>query len=377
MSNTISGCLIVKNEEDFLEECLQMLSEFVDEIVIVDNGSEDSSVDIAKRYGAKILSVPEANHDGGRNVYLENASCDWILTLDADERIFPQDGKKLKKELSKISNGVAGLILPRYEYIGQGEWACARLCRVYRNLKKIRYNNSNVHASVVKETKQCGEIIKSDIAIHHLDILKPQRASQKRKRNIKRIKTEIEQAIYEQVEYNPYLHCFLGLEYAALGDYEQAEKEYGKVVFHPDSEVVSLALTFLMQNCMLQKDYNRAELYAKRLLQMRDVHEVQALFTLMQLSDISGKLEEAIAICHKLISVEPYLAHWYLDLATLYIKKNAITEAKKSWDKAVQLNPYINESLIYKEGDKPNIFLQQTVFLQDYYICIKKFKNKD
>jgi tetratricopeptide (TPR) repeat protein len=95
---TISLCMIVKNEEKFLPKCLESVKGHVDEIIIVDTGSTDSTVEIAKRYNAKIYHHPwENSFSKARNYSLKYATCDWIIWLDADEEVDKEDAYKLRE----------------------------------------------------------------------------------------------------------------------------------------------------------------------------------------------------------------------------------------------------------------------------------------
>ena len=93
----ISLCMIVKNEEEFLPGCLDSVKGVVDEIVIVDTGSTDRTVEIARQYGAKVYHY-EWNDDfaAARNESLKHATCGWILVLDADERLDASSGPVLR-----------------------------------------------------------------------------------------------------------------------------------------------------------------------------------------------------------------------------------------------------------------------------------------
>ncbi|MFH0919825.1 MAG: glycosyltransferase [Fibrobacterota bacterium] len=85
---TLSVCMIVKNEEAVLPECLEGAKAFADEIVIVDTGSTDRTVEIARSYGAKVIhSVWKDDFSFSRNLSLDNAACSWIVWLDADDRV--------------------------------------------------------------------------------------------------------------------------------------------------------------------------------------------------------------------------------------------------------------------------------------------------
>jgi glycosyltransferase involved in cell wall biosynthesis len=87
MRNGLSAVLIVKNEEKLLERCLRSL-ELVDEIVILDTGSDDRTVEIAKSVTSKVYRCPPVepfHFANARNMALQYAKQDWVLTIDADE----------------------------------------------------------------------------------------------------------------------------------------------------------------------------------------------------------------------------------------------------------------------------------------------------
>ena len=90
---TISLCMIVKNEERVLERCLECLKDIVDEMIIVDTGSTDSTKEIAKKYTDKIYDFEWIkDFSAARNYSLSFATKDYIYCADADEVIEPEDG---------------------------------------------------------------------------------------------------------------------------------------------------------------------------------------------------------------------------------------------------------------------------------------------
>ncbi len=114
----ISVIIITKNEEKMIEDCLKSLV-FADEILVVDTGNEDKTNQIAKKYGAKIINYEgKGNFASWRNKGLKEAKGDWILYVDADERI----SKTLSEEiLLKIKNenteNYSGYAIPRRNFI--------------------------------------------------------------------------------------------------------------------------------------------------------------------------------------------------------------------------------------------------------------------
>jgi tetratricopeptide (TPR) repeat protein len=95
---TISLCMIVRDEEEMLPACLEAVAPFVDQIVIVDTGSVDRTREIAVEHGALVTEYPwNGSFSDARNESLRHATGDWILWLDADERLVVEDGPRLRE----------------------------------------------------------------------------------------------------------------------------------------------------------------------------------------------------------------------------------------------------------------------------------------
>lgn len=94
----VSLCMVLRNEASGLSKCLDSVREWVDEIVVVDTGSSDRTVEIAERYGAKVYHHPwEHDFSKHRNQSLSHASGQWALILDGDEELRHGDGPKLRE----------------------------------------------------------------------------------------------------------------------------------------------------------------------------------------------------------------------------------------------------------------------------------------
>jgi glycosyltransferase involved in cell wall biosynthesis len=85
----VSACLIVQDEQERLSGALESVG-FCDEVIVVDGGSHDRSVELARAAGAKVIEKPWPGFAAQRNVALDHASGDWVLEIDADERVSPQ-----------------------------------------------------------------------------------------------------------------------------------------------------------------------------------------------------------------------------------------------------------------------------------------------
>lgn len=88
--SSVSLCMIVKDEEDFLDICLKYVAPLVDEIIIMDTGSTDSTPKIAKKYADTYIEEEwQWNFSYHRNKVLELAKCDWVFSIDGDEIVTP------------------------------------------------------------------------------------------------------------------------------------------------------------------------------------------------------------------------------------------------------------------------------------------------
>ena len=86
---TVCACIIARDEEERLPAALASVA-FCDEVVVVDSGSRDRTVELAREAGARVIEHPWHGFGVQRNVALDNATADWVLEVDADERVTPR-----------------------------------------------------------------------------------------------------------------------------------------------------------------------------------------------------------------------------------------------------------------------------------------------
>lgn len=115
---TISALVLVKNEEEMIEDCLKQLR-FADEIVIVDQDSVDNTLKIARKYTDKIFKSSTNDFAQNRNTLKDLAKGEWLLYVDADERLSQDLIKEIKIAISK--NEFSVFYVPRKNYI-LGKW---------------------------------------------------------------------------------------------------------------------------------------------------------------------------------------------------------------------------------------------------------------
>lgn len=99
--HSLSVTVITKNEEDRLDACLQSVHNWADEIIVLDSGSTDDTVNIAKRYTDKVFETDWPGYGIQKQRALEKASCEWVLSLDADERVTPELRADIDEVLSE------------------------------------------------------------------------------------------------------------------------------------------------------------------------------------------------------------------------------------------------------------------------------------
>jgi hypothetical protein len=116
---SITACLIVQNEQTRLPAALASLA-FCDQIVLVDGGSTDRTLELARAAGAQVIENPWPGFAAQRNVALDAAGGDWVLELDADERVSPRLQASIEALLAAPSPDVAMAMLPlRHRFLGR------------------------------------------------------------------------------------------------------------------------------------------------------------------------------------------------------------------------------------------------------------------
>ena len=144
----ITGVIIAKNEEEMIEDALKSLS-FCDEILIVDNGSTDKTLEIALRYKAKIIKSKSTNFSELRNFGKENANGDYILYIDADERVDETLRKSILFEIKSNSSYSAYRINRKNFYLGNNEWPkIEKLERLFKK-EKLTGWRGEIHESAI------------------------------------------------------------------------------------------------------------------------------------------------------------------------------------------------------------------------------------
>lgn len=148
MKGLLTVSMIVKNEERFLGECLSSIKDIADEIIVVDTGSTDRTIEIARSFGARIVEIEWPNDFAqARNVGLELVKTPWVLVLDADEELIQDDISVLQKAITDPTADAYNLrivsIMDRAEDISE-----SYVTRLVRSHPKIRFRGA-VHEQLL------------------------------------------------------------------------------------------------------------------------------------------------------------------------------------------------------------------------------------
>lgn len=259
MKNQVSLCMIVKDEEEYLPRCLSSINDIVDEIIIVDTGSSDKTVEIAKNFGAKVYYFKwNNNFSEARNESLKYATKDWILILDADDELNSESREIFKVLLNTELDEKAIYHFETLSYYGSSiendNIAINLNPRLFKNNRGAHYEGE-VHNQLISVEGDYNAVC-NEIKIHHYGYIDKRIISKdKRNRNIF--------ILNQQIKKNPndgYVYFNLGNEYGALDDMNKALECYYKAYekFNPTTGYSSLLVLRIVISNLKLKNYNEA-----------------------------------------------------------------------------------------------------------------------
>jgi glycosyltransferase involved in cell wall biosynthesis len=239
----ISLCMIVKNEAETLARCLKSVRGIADELIVVDTGSTDTTVQIARSFGAEIVSFPwNGDFAAARNAGLEQAKGTWVLILDADEEL--DAGSKGEMLLCAEHREYEAFFVKIQNHIGLDRSSQVitvnPILRMFRNRPQYRFSGI-IHeqiAAVIVEATPAAAMHLSTVVVHHYGYADGVVAKKdKISRNVALLK--------EQLELNPqdaFHHFNMAVEYMRLGEYGPALEHIKQSLnfVEPDTSYVHL-----------------------------------------------------------------------------------------------------------------------------------------
>ncbi len=231
----LSVCIITKNEAEKLKKCLKALAPYPWELVVVDTGSEDNSVEIAKQYGANICSFSWVDDfAAAKNYAIAQAKNEMVLVLDTDEYLEPLDYKKLMRQVEANPRAV-GRIMRRNVFVADGEEkeTVEYIHRIFS--KELYCYQGRIHEQVIRkdadpagEDRWDHETYYTDLSIFHDGYSGTEEERQKKAQRNIRLLLEAQKDSPE----DPYLQYQLGKGYYMAGNYEEAANWFDKALYY-------------------------------------------------------------------------------------------------------------------------------------------------
>ena len=301
--NKLTLSMIVKNEESNIGNVLGSIHSICDEIIVVDTGSTDNTVDIAKSFGAEVRFMEWDNDFAkARNYSIEGAIGDWILWLDADDYV-PESSLPLIKELvNSNKKTVYAFTVKNQKPNGTGtEFLQARL---FPNNLGLIFERP-VHEQIMLSALKKGLVMEpTDVVIEHLGYADSEEMKKKAERNVTILEKNLE--LYGE---DPITFVEIGDSYAIMGDREIADKWYRKTVTLKGADekfpdVVSQAWMGLGNSANTKGDYIRAITAFKKVTELCP-GRIDVYYNLAVSYEKMGDLYGAISTLFKIFSTEP------------------------------------------------------------------------
>ncbi|MHB8263608.1 MAG: glycosyltransferase, partial [Acidimicrobiales bacterium] len=223
----VSACLITKDEESNLPDCLESLEGFVDEVVIYDTGSSDRTTEIAKNYGATVINgYWDDDFSRARNASLAECKGQWILWIDADERLACHDPAGIKQSLTEMPANVEGCLIHIDNLEGTGVTSAFThpACRMFRRTRCHWHGRLHEQISLIDQTAQRAPFLVpfSKIRLLHTGYL--DEAIRKRAKPERNLALAVEEMGETEGRDESYLKISLARSKTMTGDVEEAVK---------------------------------------------------------------------------------------------------------------------------------------------------------
>jgi len=295
MIQTVSLAMIVRDEAADLANCLNSIRSEVDEIVIVDTGSSDQTLQIAENYTDKIYCY-EWNGDfsAARNFAISKCIGQWILYLDADEKLDSQNGSI--RQLINNNTDAEVFCLPLLTCSG-AEYERFTVVRLFRNTPEYRFTGK-IHEQVVVTKPSVVDVAAAPVIWHKFVTHKTR--SKKRCRNLKLLK----QALSSEPD-NCFLKYYIGVEWLGLGRYEKALGYFQEAV--------------------------------ARISQDRPMFRGPAVRFLVDCLKFLGRLDDAFKVCQNECELNPDYTDIFFDAGAILEEKGDFNKAIDYFHKAIQL----------------------------------------
>ncbi|WP_103670870.1 glycosyltransferase [Pseudanabaena sp. BC1403] len=377
----LSACLIVKNEEQRLPQCLESLRSLADEIIIVDTGSSDHTVAIAKKYQARVFHFEWCDDfSQARNYAIAQVKGKWILVIDADEVLEQSEIATLQEVMQREDCLAVNLLRSEIDAKQAPYSLVLRLFRNHPAIKFTGFYHESIDQSVVALQAQEPDwqvlnvevpvllhygYTDSEIQLKHkyefakqlmhkhleafpndsymlnklgaLYISSPQ--DRDRHLGIELLQKGL--ALLDDAEQQSLIRCelhyHLGLAYHQNADWELAKNAYEKVIDLDVPNLVKLSAYLNLGNIYQELHQKEAIAYFEKATQIAP-NFAQGHFNYGIALKTSGRFTDAIVAYQQAITLEPNYADAHQNLGVVLMKVGYFPEAIASFTRAIQLH---------------------------------------
>ena len=349
---TLSLCMITRDEEDSLERCLRVIRPIASEIIIVDTGSKDKTVEIASKFDAKIIHFNwNNNFSEPRNLAIKHAISEWILVLDADEFISKEDYLYLKSLINNTFEDAFSFNIHTYtdkltynwqpnqadNQFGHGfsGYEKSMMIRLFRNRKGIFFkdifNEYPVYSGDIKIQAN-----KSGIIIHHYKNLKKDSVLNERKKQL--LDSSLKK--FKTIPSDSEALLSAGIQYFENNIFEKAIKMFDKCLRYNSKNELALFYNGAANSKLGQ--IIKAEKNLKNLLEINPSANVFAMLGCVYME--SGECEKAIESFNSAIKFDPDHLLAINNMGVIYTRKRLHQKSIETFRKAIDINPYFLEA---------------------------------
>ncbi len=259
MTPSVSLCLIVRNEAEVLRTCLASAADLVSEIILADTGSQDDTVAVATRFGAKVVPFPwRDDFAAARNESLRHATGEWIFWLDADERLDDSNRRRAQALFASLPDANVAYVMKQRSPPAPGSRTATSVdqVRLFRNRPEHRWSY-RVHEQILPALHRTGATTQwTDIVIDHSGYEDPALKSRKAERNLRLL-------LLDHAEHpdEPFILFNLGWAYMEVGRPTDALAllERSRALSHTGVSIMPLIYTLHVQ-CLIKLDRRREAL---------------------------------------------------------------------------------------------------------------------
>ncbi|MBS1705489.1 MAG: glycosyltransferase [Armatimonadetes bacterium] len=394
----ISLCMIVKNEERVLEQCLKSAMPFFHETIIVDTGSTDRTLEIAESLGARVYHHAwEDSFSVARNHSLGYATGNWIFWMDADDTLPFESGLMLLDAATTAGPEIAGFVVP-VQFVDDGPDSGTRVdhVKLFRRLPGLNFT-FHIHEQILPSLQEHpGHIARLNCTVLHSGYdTSTEGQSRKRDRDLKLLALD-----YSDNPTHPFVLFNLGMTHHFMGNHNEAIGWLRKSIQHSEGVESHLRKSY----CLLAVSRREAEGNWSALETLEEgIAKVgwdpELYFHLGMTYSRMGQIQEAICAYENALSgnTDGFYSSYdvsirghktLFNLASLYLEAKDYGRARQLWIESMETSPWFSPSaLALFEAAKDQRDLESmktclehlkmtTGFTEEYISCLRRFAEE-